>query len=47
MKEDLIAMLTGVLAIALSALAWAAGCVVLGLAARLMWIPLTFGWNLI
>jgi len=47
MKEDLETLVTIILAWVIGLVGGAAMCVVLGLAARLAWIPITFGWNLI
>lgn len=47
MKDDLETFVAMILAVILSLLMWATACVVLGFFAKLMWIPLTYGWNLI
>ncbi len=47
MKEDIETGLAGILAVVLGICMWAVGCIVFGLIAKLMWIPISFGWSLI
>jgi len=47
MQEDLKAVLAGIVALATCLLVWVIFCFAIGLFARLMWIPLSFGWNVI
>lgn len=47
MKEDLQAVMTAIVALATCLLLWVVLCFAVGLFAKLMWIPLSFGWNVI
>jgi hypothetical protein len=47
MKDDIEALVAGVIAIVASVLLSAVACFALGLFAKLVWIPLSMGWNLL
>lgn len=47
MKEDIENILVNLLAWAIGAAGWVVCWFLAGVVARLTWIPLSFGWNLI
>lgn len=47
MKDDIEALVAGVIAIVVSVLLTAVACFAFGLFAKLLWIPFVMGWSLL